>query len=59
MCVNLKKNIELYTDFDIITSKMLNDLIEKIIVYEADGRGKNRNHKVDIYFNYIGMIDVI
>ena len=59
MCVNLKKNIELYTDFDIITSKMLNDLIEKIIVYEADGRGKNRNQKVDIYFNYIGMIDVI
>ena len=38
---------------------MLNDLIEKIIVYEADGRGKNRNQKVDIYFNYIGMIDVI
>ena len=34
-----------------ISDTMLNDLVDKIVVYEAEGAGKARTQKVDIYFN--------
>lgn len=39
---------------------MLNEFIEKIIVHEADKSGGrlNRKQKVDIYFNFVGQIDL-
>ncbi len=43
-----------------ITTPMLNEFIEKIVVYEADKSGgrRNRKQKVDIYFNFVGQIDL-
>lgn len=43
-----------YTDFTELTTPMLNEFIEKIIVHEATGGRVNRKQKVDIYFNFIG-----
>ena len=39
---------------------MLNEFIEKIVVHEADKSGGrlNRKQKVDIYFNFVGQIDL-
>ena len=33
---------------------MLNELVEKILVHEADKSSGERKQKVDIYFNFIG-----
>ena len=37
---------------------MFAELIDKIVVYEAEGVGKARTQKVDIYFNYVGRVDI-
>ena len=38
---------------------MLNEFIDKIVVYEATGgRTANRSQRIDIYFNFIGQFAV-
>ena len=37
---------------------MFAELIDKIVVYEAEGVGRARTQKVDIYFNYVGQVDI-
>ena len=41
-----------------ISDAMFNELVDKIVVYEAEGVGKARTQKVDIYFNYVGQVDI-
>ena len=41
-----------------ISDLMFAELIDKIVVYEAEGVGKARTQKVDIYFNYVGRVDI-
>lgn len=43
-----------YTSFDELTTPMLNEFIEKIVVYEADKSTGDRRQKVEIHFNFIG-----
>ncbi len=46
-----------YRDFEELTTPMLNDFIEKVVVHEAEGgRTKDRTQQVDIYFNFIGNV---
>jgi len=43
------------TIFTELTTSMLNEFVEKIIVHEGNqGKGKDRIQKVDIHFNFIG-----
>ena len=37
---------------------MLNEFIEKIIVYDGEGRGDQRRQRLDFYFNFIGTFEV-
>ena len=37
---------------------MFSELVDKIVVYETAGTGKARTQKVDIYFNYVGKVDI-
>ena len=48
--------VDKYSDFSELTTPMLNEFIEKVIVHEreGDGRGINRRQKVEIHLNYIG-----
>lgn len=41
-----------------VTDQMLRELIEKIVVYDAEGKGNSRTQRVDIYFNFIGQFDL-
>ena len=41
-----------------ISDLMFHELIDKIVVYEAEGVGKARTQKVDIYFNCVGQVDI-
>jgi len=47
-----------YTDFSELTTPMLNEFIEKIVVHEGEGRGKQRRQRLDFYFNFIGAFEV-
>ena len=47
--------VKKYRDFEELTTPMLNDFIEKVVIYETEGgRTKDRTQQVDIYFNFIG-----
>lgn len=50
--------VDKYTDFKELTTPMLNEFVEKVIVYEADKSSGKRTQRVDIYFNFIGRIEV-
>ena len=48
-----------YTDFSELTTPMLNEFIEKVVVHEATGgRGNSRRQRLDIYLNFIGAFEV-
>ncbi|MDR2559159.1 MAG: DUF4368 domain-containing protein, partial [Oscillospiraceae bacterium] len=49
------KLVKKYTDFSELTSEMLNEYIEKVIVFEAEKEnGRVRKQRVDIHLNFIG-----
>ena len=50
--------VKRYTDFSDLTTPMLNEFIEKAIVYEGEGRGNDRRQRIDIYLNFIGAFEV-
>lgn len=55
--VRVDKFIELvkrYTDFSELTTPMLNEFVEKILVHEADYSSGERVQEVEIYLNFIG-----
>jgi len=43
-----------YTEIEELTTPMLNEFIDKIVVHEADKSSGQRMQKVEIYFNLIG-----
>ena len=47
-----------YADLTALTPPMLNEFIEKIIVYEGDKSSGERHQKVDVYLNFIGKFEV-
>ena len=48
--------VKRYTDFSELTTPMLNEFIEKVIVYEGEGRGHDRRQRIDIYLIFIGLL---
>lgn len=53
------KTIKTFTDFSNLTTSMINQLIDKILIYQRKkiGRGKF-TRQVDIYFNFIGKFEI-
>lgn len=47
-----------YTDFTELTTPMLNEFIEKVVVHEATGGRTDRKQKVDVYFNFVGQVEL-
>lgn len=47
-----------YTDFSELTTPMINEFVEKIVVHEADKSTGERTQEVDIYLKFIGKFDV-
>ncbi len=50
--------IERFNNPEKISDGMFRELIDRIIVHEAKGSGGSRTQQVDIYFNYVGMVDI-
>lgn len=51
------RTVKKYTDIQELTPLILNELVEKIVVHHAQGRGKNRTQQLDIHYNFIGILD--
>jgi DNA invertase Pin-like site-specific DNA recombinase len=48
------KLVRKYTDFTELTTPMLNEFVEKLIIHEGNGKGAERIQKIDLHFNFIG-----
>ena len=58
--IKIDRFIELacrYKEFDDLTTPMLNEFIEKVLVYEADKSSGKRVQQMDIYFAFIGYVN--
>ena len=52
---NYKISNNRYENFDELTTTMINEFVEKIIVHERDSKGSQTSkQKIEIYFNFIG-----
>ena len=49
---------EKYTNFDKLTTPMINEFIDKIYVHAPDKSTGERVQEIDIYLNFIGKFDV-
>ena len=47
-----------YTDFTELTTPMINEFVDRVVVHEADKSSGERQQQVDIYLNFIGKFDV-
>ena len=47
-----------YTEIPELTAKILNEYIQKIVVFEADKSSGRREQTVDFYFNFIGKVEL-
>jgi len=46
-----------YTDTTELTAEIVRVFIDRIVVHQATGgRGKNRKQRIDIFFNFIGLV---
>ena len=52
------KIIKKYKNPQELTRDMVVELIDKIVVYEPSGRKPNREQRIDIYFNFIGQLEL-
>ena len=43
---------------DEVSDTMFRELVDKIVVHEAQGVGNARTQQVDIYFNYVGQVNI-
>lgn len=58
---NVDKFIELvhrYTDFTKLTTPMIHEFVDKIVVHEADKSSGDRIQQIDIYLKYVGKLYV-
>ncbi|MBR3306961.1 MAG: recombinase family protein [Lachnospiraceae bacterium] len=45
-------------NFTKVSDRILNDLIQKVVIHEPTGKGKNRIQHVEIFYNYVGRINL-
>ena len=50
--------VKRYTDFTELTTPMIIEFIEKIVVHEADKSSGERQQDVEIYLNFIGKFEL-
>ena len=51
------KLVKKYTDVSELTAEIVRVFIDRIVIHQAVGYGKNRTQKIDIYYNFIGLLN--
>jgi hypothetical protein len=46
------------TEIETLTPAILNELVEKIVVHHAQGTGKTKTQRLDVYYNFVGTLEV-
>lgn len=49
--------VDKYTSFEELTTKMLNEFVEKVLVHKAEKLDGRRTQKVEVYLNFIGCVE--
>ncbi|GHV39930.1 hypothetical protein FACS189490_04300 [Clostridia bacterium] len=49
------KLVKKYTDVTELTAEIARVFIDKIVIFQGEGKGKFRTQRIDIYFNFIGQ----
>ena len=52
------ETVKRFTDFSELTTPMIHEFVERIVVHEGDKSSGERIQKVDIYLNFIGKFDI-
>ena len=52
------RNVRKYTDPKELTAEILNDLVDKIVIYAPDKSSGHRKQKIEIYYKAVGIINV-
>ncbi len=47
-----------FMDMDTLTAPLLQELINRIVVHEVEGTGKNRTQRIVIYYRFVGYLDL-
>ena len=47
-----------YTRINELTPEILNAFVDKIIVHEREKKGGRRTQEIDIYYSYVGIVDI-
>ena len=55
---NFIELVRRYKDFDELTTPMLNEFVDRILVHEADKSSGERRQRVDIFLNYNGRFTI-
>ena len=50
--------VKRHTDFTELTTPMINEFVEKILVHEADTSSGERVQDLEIYLNFIGKFEI-
>lgn len=50
------QTIHRYTNLETLTTQLVNELIDKIIVHQPTGRGKNRQVTIELHYQFIGEL---
>jgi hypothetical protein len=46
--------VKSYTRFDTLTTQMLNEFVDKVLIHERDKTSRDTPRKMDVYLNFIG-----
>ena len=52
------KAVRKFMEMKTLTSTILHELVERIDVYQTQGRGKNRTQRIVTHYNFIGVLDL-
>ena len=47
-----------FMDMEAITAPLLQELIDRIVVYEVEGSGRNKTQRIVIYYRFVGYLDL-
>lgn len=59
--INPKRFVELIKKYKYpvaLTREMVREIVDKIVIHQAEGQKPNRTLQIDIYFNFIGRYDL-
>lgn len=55
---NFLRTVKKYTEIEELPPTIINELVEKIVVHQAQGTGKNKTQQLEIYYNFVGVLDM-